>query len=79
MPSGGTLTISATFWVIGARHRSDARLGSYVRLSVTDTGIDMDEVTLVRALKPFFSTKGAKALGLTCHRYTAWSLSSVVP
>ncbi|WP_318781341.1 response regulator [Sphingomonas aliaeris] len=39
--------------------------GHYVRLSVADTGIGMDEPTLARAVEPFFSTKGVgKGTGL---------------
>jgi CheY-like chemotaxis protein len=32
--------------------------GPYVRLSIADTGVGMDEMVLSRAVEPFFSTKG---------------------
>ena len=39
--------------------------GSYVRITVTDTGAGMDEKTLQRAVEPFFTTKGVgKGTGL---------------
>lgn len=38
--------------------------GRYVRLSVADTGVGMDDETLKRAVEPLFSTKGiAKGTG----------------
>jgi PAS domain S-box-containing protein len=65
MVDGGTLRISATSEMIGPRHRSKLKAGSYVRLSVADTGVGMDEATLARAIEPFFSTKGiGKGTGL---------------
>jgi signal transduction histidine kinase/CheY-like chemotaxis protein len=65
MPEGGTLRISATLEEIGIGHRSKVALGTYVCLSVADTGQGMDEATLARAVEPFFSTKGVgKGTGL---------------
>jgi PAS domain S-box-containing protein len=65
MPDGGTLTISAVPESVRPGHRSKLRQGHYVRLSVEDTGTGMDEVTLARAIEPFFSTKGiGKGTGL---------------
>jgi PAS domain S-box-containing protein len=59
MPSGGVLTIAAEPIVIEAGAASRLRPGSYVRLSVIDTGTGMDAETLERAVEPFFSTKEA--------------------
>jgi PAS domain S-box-containing protein len=65
MPDGGQLTIAARDEILGSRHRSKLPVGHYVRLSVSDTGIGMDEATLARAIEPFFSTKGiGKGTGL---------------
>jgi signal transduction histidine kinase len=55
MPDGGTLTISLSHEHVPAS--SDLAAGSYVRLSVSDTGCGMDPQTLSRAIEPFFSTK----------------------
>jgi PAS domain S-box-containing protein len=65
MPDGGTLTIAAAAEQVGLGHRSKLQDGDYVRLSVADTGLGMDEETLARAIEPFFSTKGiGKGTGL---------------
>jgi PAS domain S-box-containing protein len=65
MPEGGTLRITATEERVGPGHRSQLRAGRYVRLSVADTGVGMDQATLARAVEPFFSTKGVgKGTGL---------------
>ncbi|HEY0043423.1 MAG TPA: PAS domain S-box protein [Allosphingosinicella sp.] len=65
MPGGGTLRITAGLDEVGEGHRAQLRPGAYVRLSVADTGIGMDEATLKRAVEPFFSTKGiGKGTGL---------------
>ncbi|TCU52895.1 PAS domain S-box-containing protein [Novosphingobium sp. PhB57] len=58
MPDGGTLRISAISERISARHHSRLPPGEYIRISVADTGIGMDDATLARAIEPFFSTKG---------------------
>ena len=57
MPEGGLLTIVAEQAVVDPGTDLDLRPGLYVRLSVIDTGVGMDEQTLARAVEPFFSTK----------------------
>jgi PAS domain S-box-containing protein len=65
MPEGGTLRITAIEEQLGPGHRSQLPAGRYIRLSVADTGVGMDEATLARAVEPFFSTKGVgKGTGL---------------
>jgi PAS domain S-box-containing protein len=65
MTQGGTLRISASSESVLAGHRSTLKPGSYVRISVADTGTGMDEAVLARAIEPFFSTKGiGKGTGL---------------
>jgi PAS domain S-box-containing protein len=54
----GTLTISVTNENIEAEQIPALKPGKYVRLSVADTGKGMDEATIVKAIEPFFSTKG---------------------
>lgn len=54
MPDGGTITVEASVAADG-----------FVILSVSDTGIGMNEATLQRATEPFFTTKGVgKGTGL---------------
>jgi signal transduction histidine kinase len=39
--------------------------GGYVRITIIDTGVGMDEITLAKATEPFFTTKGpGKGTGL---------------
>jgi CheY-like chemotaxis protein len=65
MPDAGVLTISAGRESVQGAHPAKLRPGHYVRLSVGDTGVGMDEQTLARAVEPFFSTKGiGKGTGL---------------
>ncbi|WP_144294333.1 hybrid sensor histidine kinase/response regulator [Rhodoligotrophos appendicifer] len=65
MPEGGKVTISADRREIGADNLGELRPGSYLCLSVADTGEGMDAETLSRAMEPFFTTKGVgKGTGL---------------
>ncbi|MDB6028013.1 MAG: Response regulator receiver sensor hybrid histidine kinase [Verrucomicrobiales bacterium] len=74
MPRGGNLTISASAVhmqpsdlvdesnVVGS---ADRRAGSFVCLTVTDTGHGMDAATMKRMFEPFFTTKDVgKGTGL---------------
>lgn len=63
MPGGGTLTIRSR----RLKFRSDPELadGDYVELSISDTGVGMDEHVVARAFEPFFTTKDVgKGTGL---------------
>jgi signal transduction histidine kinase/ActR/RegA family two-component response regulator len=68
MPSGGTLLLSTAVQELEesrARRLGGERAGAYATLSVTDTGLGMDEATLARSLQPFFTTKeSGTGLGL---------------
>jgi PAS domain S-box-containing protein len=65
MPEGGTLTIAARTEQSSAAARLGIGGKAYVVLSVSDTGLGMDEETRRRAIEPFFSTKGVgKGTGL---------------
>ncbi|MBI5576699.1 MAG: response regulator [Deltaproteobacteria bacterium] len=70
MPRGGKLAIEthrAEFAEPQAYLNGEVNMppGSYVRVSVTDTGCGMDEETLKRIFDPFFTTKEAgKGTGL---------------
>ncbi len=65
MPEGGTLRISAVAKSLPPGEKAGLKAGQYLCLSVADTGAGMDEITIARAVEPFFSTKGiGKGTGL---------------
>jgi len=67
MPSGGTLTIETRNVPIGELVPGLDRSSNqeYVLLSVTDTGVGMNEETRARLFEPFFTTKApGKGTGL---------------
>jgi CheY-like chemotaxis protein len=66
MPLGGALTIAACHETVSAAETLRGLAGGdYVRISVSDTGVGMDEPTLAKATEPFFTTKGpGKGTGL---------------
>src|SRR6266536_716329 len=60
MPDGGELLVETAFITLDQSFtatREWARPGDFVRLSVSDTGIGMDQETLKKIFDPFFSTK----------------------
>jgi CheY-like chemotaxis protein len=63
MPQGGPIVVAARSKPVGEGQQ--LRPGSYVCLSVTDSGEGMDDATLAKATDPFFTTKDVgKGTGL---------------
>lgn len=65
MPDGGTLSIRLELAPESPEEVGPAGPGSFIVLTVADTGEGMDAETRLRAIEPFFSTKGiGKGTGL---------------
>ncbi len=61
MPDGGKIVISTYNTKLTANLEDDASTESdYVCLSISDTGVGMDEAVLSRIFEPFYSTKQTK-------------------
>lgn len=56
MPAGGDLYVDAANLLIEGNNEMLAP-GSYVKISVTDTGVGMDDTTKDRIFEPFFTSK----------------------
>jgi len=71
MPRGGRLTVEISAAKLDSDYASmypEVRTGSYVLISITDTGVGMSSEVRKRAFEPFFTTKGVGAgtgLGLS--------------
>jgi two-component system cell cycle sensor histidine kinase/response regulator CckA len=69
MPDGGTLTFESSLFeldeAVARSYPYQVNPGTFIKTSVTDTGIGMDAETRGRAFEPFFSTKpSGKGTGL---------------
>ena len=67
MPSGGKLTyltLNESITSLEADKLGLPNAGDYVRLSLVDTGIGIDEQTASKIFDPFFTTKGKSGTGL---------------
>jgi PAS domain S-box-containing protein len=60
MPDGGCLRLATRAVAFDARavvRQPWARIGSFIEIMVSDTGVGMDEATRLRMFEPFFTTK----------------------
>jgi hypothetical protein len=60
MPKGGTLSITAENVLIDQNYAAmhlEAKVGSYIAIAVTDTGMGMSGEVVERIFEPFFTTK----------------------
>jgi two-component system cell cycle sensor histidine kinase/response regulator CckA len=61
MPGGGSLYLSSNNVMLDEEYikaYDDVKPGPFVKISVTDTGVGMDEQMKARIFEPFFTTKG---------------------
>ena len=71
MTEGGTITIETSNVTVDGQYQEvlpDTALGSYVSLSISDTGIGMSEAVTARIFEPYFTTKAlgnGSGLGLS--------------
>lgn len=71
MPEGGKLTIETSRIFLYPKSVAELKPGDYVLLSVSDTGVGMDEETKRKIFTPFFTTKPhGSGLGLS----VVWSV-----
>jgi two-component system cell cycle sensor histidine kinase/response regulator CckA len=68
MPNGGTLTIDMENSILDEQYaamNSQAKVGSYVRINISDSGMGMPPDIIERIFEPFFTTKDlSKGTGL---------------
>jgi PAS domain S-box-containing protein len=73
MPNGGTVTI-AIHDLMATNRQHGPEPARFLRISVSDTGIGMDEATRERIFDPFYTTKGVgKGTGIGL-----WTVSRIV-
>lgn len=60
MPGGGSLYLASNNVILDEQYVKafDTQPGPFVKISVTDTGVGMDEHVKARIFEPFFTTKG---------------------
>jgi signal transduction histidine kinase len=64
MPDGGEIRISTEGWTVETATSGAPAPGSYVRVSVRDSGQGMSAEVVRKAFDPFFTTKGDRGTGL---------------
>ncbi|EKE10710.1 MAG: hypothetical protein ACD_15C00210G0001 [uncultured bacterium] len=57
MPGGGDIVLSADNWIIGKDSALPLKPGRYIKISMADRGVGMDDETKKRIFEPFFTTK----------------------